>query len=66
MNIIELLGVQYKEDIISNLLVGLINESESFRNNFCKSILCISNAKEYEVKAFTRINLKLRKGIIKQ
>jgi len=34
MNIIKLLEIGYKEDIISNLLVGLINESENFRKGF--------------------------------
>ncbi len=34
MNIVELLGITYKEDIISNLIVGLINESKNFRINF--------------------------------
>lgn len=55
MNIIELLGVKYKEDIISNLIVGLISESERFRNNFLKNIVGVPNAELYDVEAFTRI-----------
>ncbi len=31
MNLIKLLGIETKEDIISNLIVGAINKSEVFR-----------------------------------
>lgn len=55
MNIIQLLGIEYKEDIISNMLVGLINESENFRVSFLENIIGISNARLYSAKAFTRI-----------
>lgn len=55
MNIVKLLGITYKEDIISNLLVGLLNESISFKNTFLKNILQIDNPSTYEVKAHTRI-----------
>lgn len=39
MNIIKLLGIEYKEDIISNLIVGLINKSKTFRNSFLTNIV---------------------------
>ena len=55
MNIIELLGITYKEDIISNLIVGLINESNNFKKSFLENIIGISNANLYNVEAFTRI-----------
>ena len=55
MNIIELLGITYKEDIISNLIVGLINESNNFKISFLENIIGISNANLYNVEAFTRI-----------
>lgn len=55
MNIIELLGITYKEDIISNLLVGLINESKMFRMSFLENIIGIVNPSLYNVKAHTRI-----------
>lgn len=56
MNIIELLGITYKEDIISNLIVGLINESNNFKIRFLENIIGISNANLYTVEAFTRIS----------
>ena len=55
MNIIELLGITYKEDIISNIIVGLINESNNFKISFLENIIGISNANLYNVEAFTRI-----------
>ena len=55
MNIIDLLGITYKEDIISNLIVGLINESQNFRVSFLENIVGITNSELYEAKAFTRI-----------
>ena len=55
MNIVNLLGITYKEDIISNLIVGLINESKVFRNSFIKNILNIENPSDFKVKAYTRI-----------
>ena len=44
MNIVNLLGITYKEDIISNLIVGLINESKAFRNSFIRNILNIAKS----------------------
>ncbi|WP_042274736.1 PD-(D/E)XK nuclease family protein [[Clostridium] dakarense] len=55
MNIVKLLGITYKEDIISNLIVGLINESKSFRNSFIRSIFNIENPSNFDIKAYTRI-----------
>ena len=49
MNIIELLGITYKEDIISNLLVGLINESKIFRMSFLENIIGIANPRLLKV-----------------
>lgn len=58
MNIIELLGITYKEDIISNLIVGLLNESNNFKISFLENIIGIPNAILYSVEAFTRIATK--------
>lgn len=55
MNIVKLLGITYKEDIISNLLVGLLNESTLFKNMFLEKILKMDNPSVYEVKAYARI-----------
>lgn len=55
MNIIDLLGITYKEDIISNLIVGLLNESNNFRISFLENIIGIQNVNLYDVEAFTRI-----------
>ena len=56
MNIIELLGITYKEDIISNLIVGLINKSNNFKISFIENIIGVPNANLYNVEAFTRIS----------
>ncbi|MBE6086529.1 MAG: hypothetical protein E7206_00490 [Clostridium beijerinckii] len=55
MNIVELLGITYKEDIISNLIAGLLNESQNFRINFLEKIAKVQNGDLYNVKAKTRI-----------
>lgn len=55
MNIIKLLGIEYKEDIISNFIVGLINESKAFRTSFLRKIVKIDNIDNFEIKAHTRI-----------
>ena len=41
MNIIKLLGIEYKEDIISNLLVAFIKKSESFKKEFIENLIGI-------------------------
>lgn len=56
MNIVKLLGITYKEDIISNLIVGLINESRNFRVGFLENIVKVKNSDSYNVKAYTRIS----------
>lgn len=56
MNIVKLLDIMYKEDIISNLIVGLINESPSFRNSFLENLAEIQNPNDFRVKAHTRIS----------
>ncbi|MEG2869540.1 MAG: hypothetical protein RR894_17545 [Terrisporobacter sp.] len=56
MNIIKLLGIGYKEDIISNLLIGLINGSEVFKNTFINKIVGIENPELYKVETFVRVN----------
>lgn len=55
MNIIKLLGIEYKEDIISNLIVGLINKSKTFRNSFLTNIIKIGCIDNVIVKAHTRV-----------
>ncbi|HBF5712995.1 TPA: PD-(D/E)XK nuclease family protein [Clostridioides difficile] len=59
MNIIKLLGIEYKEDIISNLIVGLINESKVFRNSFLRNIVNIECIQNIKVKAHTRVATSL-------
>lgn len=59
MNIIKLLGIEYKEDIISNLIVGLINESKVFRNSFLRNIVKIECIQNINVKAHTRVATSL-------
>ena len=54
INVIELLGITYDENIISNLIVGLINNSMSFRKAFLQNIADINRTGQYSVKAFTR------------
>ncbi|MEG2811459.1 MAG: hypothetical protein RR912_02985 [Clostridium sp.] len=56
MNIIKLLGIGYKEDIISNLLIGLINGSEVFKNTFINKIVGIETPELYKVETFVRVN----------
>lgn len=55
MNLIKLLGIESKEDIISNLIVGAINKSEVFRKNFLENICGINYLEYYDIKAYTRI-----------
>ncbi|MGL4875277.1 MAG: PD-(D/E)XK nuclease family protein [Clostridium sp.] len=55
MDIIRGLGIGYKEDIISNLLVEAINESKIFRKSFLENLLKIENSEIYEVKAKARL-----------
>lgn len=55
-NILEILGVQNKEDVISNLLKYCINSSIDFASIFLASV-CGKNRDNYtEVEAFTRLN----------
>ncbi|HBI7045330.1 PD-(D/E)XK nuclease family protein [Clostridium perfringens] len=55
MNLIKLLGIETKEDIISNLIVGAINKSEVFRKNFLENICGINYLEYTDIKAYTRI-----------
>lgn len=55
MNIFKTLGILFKEDIISNMLIGLINESETFRQSFLNNIVGLSNPQAYNIQAFPRI-----------
>ena len=57
MNIVKLLGITYKEDIISNLIVGLINESKAFRNSFIRNILNIENPSDFKVRLYKNSNI---------
>lgn len=54
INVIDLLGITYDENIISNLIVGLINHSMNFRKAFLQNIVDINRTGQYSIKAFTR------------
>lgn len=55
VNLIAELGITYKEDIISNLLVALFNNSSYFRERFISKFLKVANPNEYKLTTFTRI-----------
>ncbi|MGY3716273.1 hypothetical protein ACWE42_12205 [Sutcliffiella cohnii] len=55
VNIMRTLGITYKEDVISNLLVTLLNESNFWRHSFLKEILQIENPNTYRMKSYTRV-----------
>ena len=55
INIMDILGVAYKEDIISNLLVHSLNNSVSFKTTFLENLVQLKNVSSYTVKAYTRI-----------
>lgn len=59
MNIVKMLDITYKEDIISNLLVGAINQSKIFRESFLKNLIGIQNIDLYDVKAYVRIGTSM-------
>lgn len=50
----DLLGITFNEEIIGNMIVGLINNSNNFKNAFGKHILEIPNICDFEVKAYTK------------
>ncbi|MTI66591.1 MAG: hypothetical protein FH753_08325 [Firmicutes bacterium] len=54
-NIYKILGITFKEDIISNLLVETINESKIFSDIFLETICDIKKVDEYDCKAVTRM-----------
>lgn len=57
INMVNLLGITYNEIIISNLIVGLINNSYNFRIPFLKNILGIKDAQEYKVHSEVKLAL---------
>ncbi|MFR4996294.1 MAG: hypothetical protein ACLUDK_03685 [Clostridium paraputrificum] len=54
INTMDLLGITFNEEIIGNMIVGLINNSNNFKNAFGKHILEIPNICDFEVKAYTK------------
>lgn len=56
INTVNLLGITYNENIICNLIVGLINNSFNFKIPFMKNILEIKNPEDYKVEAETLIS----------
>ena len=59
INIMDILGVTYKEDIISNLLVYSLNDSVSFKTTFLEDLVQLKNVSSYTVKAYTRIGTSM-------
>lgn len=55
INIMDILGVTYKEDIISNLLIHSLNNSVSFKTTSLENLVQLKNVSSYTVKAYTRI-----------
>ncbi len=56
-NIFTVLGIQTKEDCVSNVLAFAINDSNEFRNDFLKAI-CGIDEYPLECKAHTRVSTK--------
>ena len=54
INTMDLLGVTFNEEIIGNMIVGLINNSNNFKNAFGKHILEVPNIANFEVEAYTK------------
>ena len=54
INTMDLLGVTFNEEIIGNMIVGLINNSNNFKDAFGKHILEIPNISDFEVRAYTK------------
>jgi hypothetical protein len=55
-NLFTILGIQTREDCVSNALAYAVNESASFREEFLKQF-CNRDASEYfSIKAYTRIS----------
>ncbi|MGL4450146.1 MAG: hypothetical protein ACRCTZ_03005 [Sarcina sp.] len=61
MDIIKGLGIGYKEDIISNLIVQAINESKVFRKSFLENLLKIKDSERYTINARARV--RTREGV---
>ncbi|MEH7385161.1 PD-(D/E)XK nuclease family protein [Bacillus sp. JJ1521] len=55
VNLFKELGITYKEDIISNFLVTLLNQSSYFRESFLTRFLGIEEPRCFEVTTYTRI-----------
>ncbi len=54
INTMDLLGVTFNEEIIGNMIVGLINNSNNFKNAFGKHILEVPDIDSFEVEAYTK------------
>ena len=54
INTMDLLGITFNEEIIGNMIVGLINNSNNFKNAFGKHILEVPNIDRFEVEAYTK------------
>ncbi len=50
INIMDILGVTYKEDIISNLLIHSLNNSVSFKTTSLENLVQLKNVSSYTVK----------------
>ena len=61
INTMDLLGVTFNEEIIGNMIVGLINNSNNFKNAFGKHILEVPNIDSFEVEAYTKNSIS--KGV---
>ena len=59
INIMDILGVTYKEDIISNLLAHSLINSVSFKTTSLENLVQLKNVSSYTVKAYIRIGTSM-------
>ncbi|MGG3739184.1 hypothetical protein [Aeribacillus pallidus] len=55
INLVKALGITYKEDIISNMIVALIKHSRSFRESFLSKLINLQQPSDFSVRIYTRI-----------
>jgi hypothetical protein len=59
VNLVAALGITYKEDIISNLIVSLLNHSRGFQEKFLNQFMNIEKPEESTVQVYTRIKTSI-------
>jgi len=55
INLVKTLGITYKEDIISNMIVALLENSRSFREIFMSQFVNIKQPSDFSIQTYTRI-----------